>query len=415
MRRRVFMVLSAVVVTALAASVLPAAATRGRGAAFPPAVHRRIDLVAERPEVLGVPGSVVAVTVPGKGSYVNARGHASLNPDVQLTTDTHFRVGSITKTFTATVVLQLIEEGKLGLDDPLGTYVPDAPNADLATVRDLLDMTSGIFDEGGPGSDLSTQSGSDPAKCWTPEEIVALAKQQGPGAPLGTYYYSDTNYVLLGMIVEKVTGATYGDQLKTRILDKLGLHETVYPDPCSTAIPEPAATGYLVQLEQLTGPNGPRYQREKLPPPSPSTLGPAGAIISTVGDLQTWAKALATGKLLDKATQRERLAAITRSPVIGTFTPLAGVDLPVTRGLPVRYGLGIADAGSFLGHNGAANGFLAEMWYQPSTGATIVVLINASVVSGADLASAQLVDVPDFMFSSIAQIVVPKSVKTTNA
>jgi hypothetical protein len=104
--------------------------------------------------------------------------------------------------------------------------------------------------------------------------------------------------------------------------------------------------------------------------------------------------------------QRERLQF---GPVISDFAVLAGVGVPVNRALPVRYGLGIADAGNFLGHNGAVNGFSADMWFEPHTGTTIVVLTNASVI-----ASGQLADIADLMFASAAQAVVPKQTLSTD-
>jgi D-alanyl-D-alanine carboxypeptidase len=174
-------------------------------------------------------------------------------------------------------------------------------------------------------------------------------------------------------------------------------------------MPEPAAAGYLVDVTKVSGPDGPRYKRAPYPSPTPSAYGPAGAIISTVGDLKVWARALARGELLDRPVQRQRIPRQS-NPVIGVFTPLAGVDVPVTRGLPVRYGLGIADAGGFLGHNGAVDGYLAELWHEPSTGATIVVLLNASMI-----AEGTTVDVADDMFVSAAEIAVPRAVQTTNA
>jgi D-alanyl-D-alanine carboxypeptidase len=262
------------------------------------------------------------------------------------------------------------------------------------TVKNLLNMTSGIYDEGGPGSLLSAASTD---RCWKPEEIVALAARQGAGAPIGSFYYSDTNYIILGMIVERVTGKPFRELIDRRIIKPLKLRDTVYPDLCSSEIPAPAARGYEVTIEGLTGGDGPRYRRIPAPAVKPSALGPAGALISSVRDLRVWVQALGTGTLLNRRVQRERLQT---GGVFSAFLPLAGVGVPESFELAARYGLGIAKAGDYLGHNGAvAPGFLADAWYAPSTRTSIIVLQNATPTY-----QGQLVAIPDGIFTAIAAL-----------
>jgi D-alanyl-D-alanine carboxypeptidase len=389
--------LASVLIVALCAlwpSAGASATEADRGHGLPKSVERGVNAAVDRAHALGVPGTAVFVAVKGRGTYARYAGHASLDPAEKVTSATRFRIGSITKTFTATVILQLVQQGKLRLSDTIDAWVPNAPNADRVKVKNLLNMTSGIYDEGGPGSLLSAAS---PDRCWKPDEIVALAARQGTGAPIGTFYYSDTNYIILGMIAERVTGKPLRALFERRIIKPLKLRDTVYPDLCSSEIPAPAARGYEVTIEGLTGGEGPRYRRISAPAVKPSALGPAGALISSVRDLRVWAEALGTGKLLNRRVEHQRLQT---GGVFSAFLPLAGVGVPESFELPARYGLGIARVGGYLGHNGAvAPGFLADAWYAPSTGTTIIVLENATPTY-----EGQLVAIPDGIFTAIAAL-----------
>jgi D-alanyl-D-alanine carboxypeptidase len=230
---------------------------------------------------------------------------------------------------------------------------------------------------------------------WTPQEIIALAVQQGPTAPPGAQFgYSDTNYVILGVIVQAVANQPIGTVIQQKIVKPLKLQDTSLAT--STSIPGPAATGYALTPGQTATP---------ATVVDPSVLGAAGAMVSSVHDLQIWGPALASGKLLKSATLKQRLQF---APTGITFPPLPGYSTPP---LQVGYGLGLANASGYDGHNGEAPGFTAELWYLPAQKTTIIVLLNAVVVDtqGATLPLA------DEMFASIAGIVSPQSISTPSS
>ena len=166
----------------------------------------------------GLPAIVASVDVPGQGRWQVEAGLADRATNEPVSVDSKFAIGSITKTFTATSVLLLVDNGLLDLTAPLSNWQPTVQNADQITVQMLLNMTSGIYDEGGPGSTLSQQLLANPTQTFTPQQIVDWAIAQGPHSAPGTVYYSDTNYVILGMIVEAITGQSIGDFITENIL-----------------------------------------------------------------------------------------------------------------------------------------------------------------------------------------------------
>jgi D-alanyl-D-alanine carboxypeptidase len=360
-------------------------------ASFSPQVTQQLQqVVSTAMQQYQLPGMVVAVTVPGQGSWVQASGQATISPSQPMTVNSPFWIGSITKTFTATVILQLVQEGKLSLTSPIAQWEPNVQSASSITVQMLLNMTSGIFDEGGAGSQVAANQSVN----YTPQQIVDLAVAHGPAQPPGTFYYSDTNYVILGIIAQDVTGQPIQNLIASRIFQPLQLNHTSFPTTTPTGPSAPAGNGYFVSQGRLVP--GPTI--------NPSTLGAAGAIISTVGDLEVWAKALATGALLSQTTQQQRLQYVPTGIVFG---PLPGTA--ASAGVPVQYGLGISSWGGLLGHNGETNTYTADMVYLPAKDATIVVLTNgnntAFVASNGDLVS-------DAAAVSLAQIVLPGALTT---
>ena len=155
----------------------------------------------------GFPGVIALVRSP-QGTWIGTSGTTGEGLDGAPTPTDHTRVGSLTKTMTATVILQLAEEGKLDLSDPIGKYVPGMPNGDTATIQQLAEMTSGIAPYT-TSDDFKQQLFADPLKVWTPEELIAFEQgQPAEFAPGEGWQYSNTNYVLLGMVIEQVTGKT---------------------------------------------------------------------------------------------------------------------------------------------------------------------------------------------------------------
>jgi D-alanyl-D-alanine carboxypeptidase len=171
----------------------------------------------------GVPGAIVGVWVPGKGEWISCKGAGDIKTGTRPTIYDHVRIASLTKTFTATVILQLAHEQQLTLADTLSMHDLGitVPNSDKITIRNLLNMTSGLFNYTNDGSFWSKFL-ADPTAVWTPKQLVAMSIAHGVITPPGqSYEYNNTNYILLGMIIEKLTGNTAGAEIKSRIIDKL--------------------------------------------------------------------------------------------------------------------------------------------------------------------------------------------------
>ncbi|MFJ5775193.1 serine hydrolase domain-containing protein [Streptomyces sp. NPDC093094] len=354
---------------AVAAPVPRTAVTLGAAHEPPYAAELTKNLLAHM-QRLRIPGAIVSVTTPRAGTWTTALGTRDLTTGEPIRTDDHMRVGSITKTFTGTIVLQLVQEGRLSLDDPVAKYRKGVPNGRRITVRQLLQMTSGLFNY---SEDLgfNERLDQDPTAEWTPEELLDIAFRHPVYFPPGTaFHYSNTNTVLLGLIAEQLTRQPLAKLYERRIFRPLGLRDTSYHPSTTFPRPHPAGYQFISNVDSLTAPvltgkdaawadwsAGNPYD---VTGANASWASAAGAAVSTVDDLRRWAPALATGTLLDARTQRERL----------TFVPTS--DAP---GAPA-YGLAIADILGFIGHDGQIPGFTSFMGYDPARRATIVVLAN---------------------------------------
>ena len=301
-----------------------------------------------------IPGVVVGVWMPGKGSYVRATGVADTATRRPMTTDGFVRIGSETKTFTVTALLELVDDGRIRLDDPISRYVRGVPDGRRITLRQLAGMRSGLFPyTSDPGfvQDLL----SDPQRSFTPREVLAYGfKHKNTFAPGKQFEYSNTNLVLLGLVIEKVSGQRLADFIDTRVLRPGRLHHTLFPQ--GAEFPEPHPRGYTDQT--LSGATADATDW------NPSWAWAAGAMISDLYDLRRWADIVATGKLLSPETQAQRLR-----------------TLPT--GLPgLSYGLGIFDANGWIGHNGSIPGYETVTVYLPAKKATLVIMINTDSLSG---------------------------------
>lgn len=327
--------------------------------------------IEEQVNQLRIPGALVYVDVPGEGTWSTALGTGDLATGAPITPDDHFRIGSNTKTFTGTVILQLVDEGKLGLDDPVSEYQPEAPNGENITIRQLLNMSSGLYNYA-EDKDFNETLDTQPDKVWTPEEVVEIGFQHEPYfSPGDGFHYSNTNTVLLGMIVEQLTSQPLEKEFQERLFEPLGMTGTLLPERSSAAIPDPHSQGYMYQTNVeslntsvLTGEEATQADEAAGTPndvtgDNPSWGWAAGAGISTLQDLRIWVKALATGELLSPETQKERLSYVSPAP-----SP------------EVNYGLAVADFSGFIGHDGQIPGYNSFMGYQPEKDATIIVLTN---------------------------------------
>jgi D-alanyl-D-alanine carboxypeptidase len=365
-----------------AARASAASAPPARCGAFSPATQQELQHVVDLLHTTyQVPGVEVGVNVPGEGCWTDASGSADIAQGTALSPDSEFPVASITKTFTATVILQLVREGKLSLSDPVSTWVPYVQNANVITVRNLLNMTSGIYDE--PDLAFERQLQANPHMHVTPGQLIQAAVAHGPAGPPGTVSYSNTNYYILGLIAQDVTGQPIQRLITDRILRPLRLAGTSIPDN-TAQLPASLVHGYQDTTDVTS-----QYALF-----GPELGGAAGAMVSTLGDLERWAHALGTGELLTPALQRQRLS-FPAGPAV-PFAPLPGTGVSTI--LPGRYGLGIGSFGGLLGHNGGTTGYQADMFYLPSRNASIVLLINGSGHLGAEsLADAAAISVAEIV------------------
>ncbi|WP_329186609.1 serine hydrolase domain-containing protein [Actinacidiphila glaucinigra] len=302
----------------------------------------------------GVPGVSVGLWAAGKGSYVRALGVADRKSKARMSPDLYMRIGSETKTFTVTALLTLVDQRKVRLDDPVSRYVDGVPGGDGITLRQLAEMRSGLYNY---TDDPNFQKAlkADPEREFVPAELLAYAFQHpSPSGPGSRFQYSNTNTVLLGLVIEKASGLPFGDYLQRNVLDPAKLKHTVLP--AGRAFPNPHARGYTRQTKDGKEADATNW--------NPSWAWAAGAMISDQQDLRAWARIVADGTLLAKATQAQRT----------TFLPTSYPG--------IGYGLGLFDNHGWVGHNGSLPGYQSTAVYLPAAKATMVVLLNTDTAVG---------------------------------
>ncbi|MFI1153320.1 serine hydrolase domain-containing protein [Streptomyces sp. NPDC020817] len=341
-----------------AVAVLLAALCAGTGSAsvrtdFDPATVRKLDAaITEVMKQTGMPGLNIGLWMPGRGVYEKSFGIADRQTGAPMKAGLHSRIGSVTKTFTVTGLLQLVDRGEVGLDDPISRYVSGVPGGNSITLRQLADMRSGLFDY---TTDKKWLDGlrADPHRTYTPRQLVDVAFGHPPNfKPGAKWEYSNTNTVLLGMLVEKASGQSLADYLREHVFAPLKLNATSLPG--DSAMPDPHAHGYTDFTPKGTVADATNW--------NPSWAWAAGAVISDLDDLHAWAPALADGRLLTPKTQAERLR-----------------TLPIGAAPGASYGLGILDFNGWLGHNGELPGYETIAAQLPAEKATLVVLVNSDV------------------------------------
>jgi D-alanyl-D-alanine carboxypeptidase len=299
-----------------------------------------------------IPGAIVGVWRAGRKPYVRAFGVRSRASRRKMRPDLHIRIGSETKTFTATALLQQVDRGKVGLDDPISKYVEGVPNGAGITIRQLLEMRSGLVSYSAVDA-WANLFLANPRQPWEPTQLLQYGYSQPPLFAPGTdYNYSNSNYVLLGLVVERVTGRDLSDYIRREILRPARMRQSLLP--VGAKFPSPHADGYTRQT-----PTG-RVARSTNW--NPSWAWAAGGLISTLGDLHRWARVAATGKLLSRATQRQRTQFI-QIPTIPS----------------AAYGLGLVNIDGWIGHNGSLPGYESVTVYLPAKRMTMVVLINSDI------------------------------------
>jgi D-alanyl-D-alanine carboxypeptidase len=316
---------------------------------FTPGVARNLDRKIENiAKQNKLPSVAVGVYVPGKGRYMFVEGFGNLKRRTKRSLDQPFRVASITKTFTATAVLILIDRGLFHKTDPISTWYPEFPNANRITIDDLLRMRSGIP---APNDDEVLAGVYDHPLSPAPslsDELSRLARLKADFKPPDTEgVYTDFNYDILAGIVQRVTGKDIGTVITDSVIIPLKLGHTSYPT--GNGIPG-TLRGYG------WNPSTMRFDDKTLF--NPRLAGAAGAVVSNIADLLVFSRALCRGNLLKPETQKEQLQG---QPVVGADTD---------------YGEGVALGHGFYGHSGTINGFSSDMYYIEKLDASLVINVN---------------------------------------
>jgi D-alanyl-D-alanine carboxypeptidase len=340
----------------------PNANTTDTPAPFPEASARDLQTTlndAVKAEV--APGVAVAVQRPGYELWSGAAGVADIETRSPLTTSQRFRAGSVLKTAVATAVLQLVEHGKLSLESSVSQLLPGeitrrVHDADRITLRMLLDHTSGIpeFDD----ADFNARLLAEPTHIWALNELLdrafALPATFPPG---GGFSYSNTDYVLLGQIIERAVGQPWRQVVRERVFARVGLSHSSLPEEGNSRC-DGCSRGYESIENQLIDATE----------VDPSMAGPAGgdALVSSTQDLAKFLGELAKGKLFDAPATLELM--------------LAFVDAPIPEEATTGYGLGVArfqmGDTQLFGHLGGAVGFQSFMLYEPGSGTVVSGYMN---------------------------------------
>lgn len=302
-------------------------------------------------QTYGVPGAAVAVRDPEAGDWTATAGVADIETGEPVAEDLQWPIRSITKSFTVTLLLQLADEGRVDLDDTIDTWVPEVPDGDSITLRQLATMTAGVPEY---TNDAFVDAFSeDPTATFSSEQLLDFALEGDPvSGPGEAGIYVNTSTVLLGQVVEELTGLPFDEAVAERVLGPLGLDDTLYPtspEGWTTS----HASGYQPDEEGLV-----------TPPTNFTVFDTAGAMVSTLDDLLVWGRALGGGDLLEQQTQRQRL-----------------VGAPLEEGPEYdTYASGIGQLDGWWGHTGEGFGFTALVMHHRGTGATVVIAMNLSDV-----------------------------------
>lgn len=340
-----------------------ARAVPGAAAADTTTLGARVDSAAARVlEATGVPSASVAVVRDGRLAYTRAYGAARLEPRAAATTEMRYSIGSISKQFAASCILLLRQEGRLSLDDPVSRFLPDLPHGDSVTIREILSHTSGYQDYW--PQDYVPPAMLEPVE---PRRILERWAARPLDFPPGTrWQYSNTNYVIAGLIVKQVSEMPFFEFLRERILRPLDLESVVNVDEGHLTESDP--TGYM------------RYALGPLrvaPGTGPGWIYAAGELAMTPADLAKWDLSLIDRSLLAPASYRELETEVRLKSGVGTGYGL-GVDV------------GMLSGHRMISHSGEVSGFTASNLVFPDDGAAVVVLTNQDAASAAGILSRRI-------------------------
>ncbi len=291
---------------------------------------------------------------------------------IPATTDMHFRNGAVAISYVSTLLLILVDEGKVSLDDKVSTWLPDVPHSDEVTLGQLAQMTSGYVDyESTP--ELTAANYADPYKQWTPQELLAFAVDKPLWYAPGTNWdYAHTNYVILGMALEKITGQSLDQALQKKVLDPLGLTNTSGNDG-TPAIPEPVLHAFSSERRQtLQVPSSiPFYEESTFWNPS-WTLAQGAIETTDLHDLSVTARAINSGKLLSPESYQKFASTELR----GKTSAVPGCPACFEQNIGYTYGLGVVISGNWLLQNPLFSGESAVDAYLPAEDVAIAVAVT---------------------------------------
>lgn len=368
---------------ALVAAVVPATASAAAPGSASGQLNARTQVRLERAlrttwAQTWSPGVIAGVWIGNRG-WTSALGSTQRAAGPRPTLADHTRVGSVTKLMVGTLILELVDQHKLRLDQTIQRWFPNFPDANRITIRELGDMSSGIASYTA-NSTLTDQYFLNPTMWWDPNVLVAggAALPRVFPVPGKGFWYSDTNFVMLGQIIERVTHQPLAQVMRADLFRPLGMRSSIYPT--DNRLPAPFLRGYTVQGSQ----NGNALDATGW---TPSFAAGAGAAISTLGDLHRLAVAVGTGALLKPATQRQRL--------IPNPASAAGVRV---------YMFALGSDNGWLGHEGETPGYNTYVAYLPSLKASIVVIANT------DIGDANKVTPASTMFKALAGVIAPNHI-----
>lgn len=337
------------------------------------------EVLQQVAQELYIPGAIVFLKSPVQSmtiSYGTTQLSQSHSPDAK----THFRIGSNTKSMISAVIIQMAQEGKLNLEDPVAKYVSSVPNGDKISLELLMKNRSGLVNYL-DSPKIAHDFDENPAKVWTPEELLSLSfKRPVLFPPNEQFDYSNTNFILLGLIAEKLDKKPLATILQDRLFIPLGMKHTFLPNTSDITLPKPYSHGYSYGKSAHVFTHAPysaemkkEVQLGKVMPidytnQSASWAWAAGGVVSTLDDLSIWIESLATGKLFNQTYYQKWK----NSPVPSDAT-----------NPNVKYGYGFmsieTDLGLLYFHSGELPGFNSYMIYDPKRQLTLTMWSNLTV------------------------------------
>ncbi|MCF3134579.1 beta-lactamase family protein [Streptomyces olivochromogenes] len=316
------------------------------------------DLVREAQRELDLKAVLVRVTVDGRELVTDAAGESMSG--VPATPALHFRAGSVAIAYLGTMLLQLVDEHRVSLDDPVSRWLPDLPHGDRITLRMLGDSTSGLHDYVTDPAFVKKYY-ADPFRHWTPREVLAFSLAHPLWyAPGSNWSYSHANFVLLGQALEKITGTPLDRLLRERVLDPLGLGQTA--NGFTPQIPGPVLHSY--DAERGT------YEESTFWNPS-WTTAPGAVLTTDICDLAGSARAIGSGQLLSRQSFRVQLDPGT--PGLGTRTATCPATVCLKQTDAFHFGVGVIVKNGWVVQNPSFAGFAAVQAYQPDGRLAIAV------------------------------------------